>query len=151
MRTVLLADDNPHIREHCRAALEEEGYRVVAVRDGVEALQACEVEHPHIAVLDICMPRMSGFDALERLKSTAPELPVILFTAFDEDCLRDQRARLAAACVEKSEDLTELRRTIDRLLHARISDGAQELLRAGLPPSSAAADRASRIPDPAAP
>ena len=139
MRTVLLADDNAPIREHCRAALEEEGYRVVVARDGAEALRACEEAHPDLAVLDICMPRMSGLDAMERLKSMAPELPVILFTAFDDDCLRDERGRLAAACVEKSDDLTELKRTIGRLLDLKASDRTQQVLRLGLPPDPCAA------------
>ena len=153
MWTVLLADDNAHIRDYCRAALEEEGYRVVVACDGAEALQACDEAHPDLAVLDICMPRMSGLDALERLRSTAPELPVILFTAFDDDCLRDERGRLATACVEKSEDLTELKRTIDRLLDRGASHHAQDLLlHLGLPPQPCAAGgRGSHVSNNAAP
>ncbi len=144
MRTLLLADDNGPIREHCRAALEDEGYRVIEARDGAEALGACEEVQPDLVVLDICMPRMSGLDALERLKSTAPDLPVILFTAFDDDCLRDERGRLATACVEKSDDLTDLKRTICRLLDVNAGDRTQEPLRLGLPPDPCVAGSRQR-------
>jgi CheY-like chemotaxis protein len=145
MRTILFADDNAHIREHCRSVLEDEGYRVVVAGDGVDALRLCEEVGPAVAVLDISMPRMTGLDVLERLKLAAPEMPVILFTAYDEDCMRDNRGCLASACVEKSEDLTELKRTIRRLLELRAYDTAQETFRLGLPPAPCATDgRASQ-------
>ena len=83
------ADDNKNIREYCRAALEEEGYRVVLARDGVEALQVFCSEVPDLAILDISMPRAGGLDVLEQIHRLAPEIPAILYTAHDEDCLRD--------------------------------------------------------------
>jgi CheY-like chemotaxis protein len=63
-------------------------------------------------ILDISMPEVGGLEALGQIRSVNPDIPVILFTAHDEDCLTDQRARLATACVEKSGDLTELKRSI---------------------------------------
>ena len=141
MRTILLADDNVHILEHCRRQLEDDGYRVVVARNGAEALSICEEALPDLAVLDISMPRISGLDALERLKSVAPNLPVILFTAFDDDCLGDPRSRLAMACVEKSEDLAELKRTICRLLDLKPDHLHQGVLRMGLPSESCTTGR----------
>ena len=46
MKTILFADDNKNIREYCRASLEDEGYRVVVARDGIEAVQAYRTRSP---------------------------------------------------------------------------------------------------------
>lgn len=134
MKTILFADDNKNIREFCRATFEEEGYRVALARDGIEALQLFLAEPPDLAVLDISMPRASGLEILEQIKGLSPETPVILFTAHDEDCLRDRRAVLADACVEKSEDFTELKRIVAHTLKAPTSKGHTGPPRFGLPP-----------------
>ena len=133
MKTILFADDHKNIREHCRAAFTDEGYRVVMARDGIEALEMFIAETPDVAVLDISMPRSSGLEALEQIKSLSPGTPVILFTAHDEDCLRDHRALLATACVEKAADLGALKQAVAHLLKRRSSPP----LRMGLPPSPA--------------
>jgi CheY-like chemotaxis protein len=134
MKTILFADDNVSIRKYCRAALEDEGYRVLTARDGMEALDAFRGENPDLAVLDISMPRMGGLEALEQIKGLAPDTAVILFTAHDEACLGDSRAALAAACIEKSEDLRELKRTIASTL-APLTPAARGMpRRLGLPP-----------------
>ena len=113
MKTILVADDCKNIREYCRATLEDDGYRVALACDGLDAIRVFLEEAPDLAILDISMPRASGLEALERINSLAPQVPVILFTAHDEDdCLRDQRASLATACVRKGEDLSELKRLI---------------------------------------
>ena len=135
MKTILLAEDNKNIREYCRAAFEEEGYRVVVARDGVEALQVFCSETPDLAILDISMPRAGGLDALEQIKRLAPNIPAILYTAQDEDCLRDSRAALATACVEKSsEDLSNLKRTVVHVLQLSQDETQGATLRLGLPP-----------------
>jgi CheY-like chemotaxis protein len=140
MKTILFADDQKNIREYFRAAFAEEGYRVVLARDGIEALQRFTTEAPDLAVLDISMPRSSGLEALEQIKEVSPRTPVILFTAHDEDCLRDDRALLATACVEKAEDLAELKRIVAHALKRRPSETDDSALRAGLPPFPAKMD-----------
>ncbi len=141
MKTILFADDSKNIREYCRAAFEEEGYRVVLARDGIEALQVFCSEAPDLAVLDISMPRAGGLDALEQIKRLAPKIPAILYTAHDEDCLRDPRAALATACVEKSsEDLSNLKRTVVHVLQSSHDETQGATLRLGLPPWPAKAE-----------
>jgi hypothetical protein len=66
---------------------------------------------------------------------------VILFTAHDEDCLRDDRALLATACVAKGGNLAELKQVVDHTLGRRVSEGG-ESLRMGLPPFPARMERA---------
>jgi len=131
MKTILLADDHKNIREFCRQELEDEGYRVLLARDGQEAVDLVGQEHPDVAVLDICMPQGNGLEAIERIRQIAPALPVVFFTAHDEACLEDRRSRWAVACVEKCEDLSELKRVIGRLVS---SEKASSALSLGLPP-----------------
>jgi len=133
MKTILFADDQKNIREYCRRALADEGYRVVVARDGIEALEMFLAETPDLAILDISMPRSNGLEALEQIKRRSPHIPVILFTAHDEECMRDHRAQLAAACVEKAEDLAQLKRMVTLALQRQTSEG-DESQRLGLPP-----------------
>ncbi len=116
MKTVLFADDDRVFREICKTILEEEGYRVVLVRDGTEAIGAVKAERPDVAILDIHMPRKNGMDAAEQIYAIDPGIPIILYTANDDTATRDHHARFAAACVEKSSDFSELALAVARLL-----------------------------------
>lgn len=130
MKTILLTDDDKNIREFCRRELEDEGYRVLSAAHGAEALALIEQHAPDVVILDLCMPIMGGLEATKRIREIAPTVPIIYFTAHDEDCLTDGRSQLATACVEKEPDLTELKRIIQRALAAT---PAREALRRGLP------------------
>ncbi len=116
MKTVLFVDDDDAFRDICRRIFEDEGYRVLLAEDGMQALGAMKVDNPDVAVLDVRMPRMSGFDLAERIKRIDPDIPIIIYTANDDICMIDGRARLAAACVSKSSDFTELALAVNRVL-----------------------------------
>ena len=132
MKTILFADDNRHIREFCKRDLEEEGYRVMLARDGLEVIRIFREQSPDLVILDICMPTGGGLETIERLRAIDSEIPVIFFTAFDEDCLKDWRGRLATGCVEKTENLAELKLAILRIF---TSQPRKQPLRLGLPPN----------------
>ena len=134
MKTILLADDSKSIREFCRTALEDAGYRVVLASDGLDAIRVFFEESPDLAILDISMPRASGLEALERLSSDAPQVPVILFTAHDEECRQDRRASLARACIRKDGDLSELKQVIAETFNSLSSDNWSGPIRLGLAP-----------------
>jgi CheY-like chemotaxis protein len=130
MKTILFAEDNPGAAKLCKVELEDEGYRVLLAEDGERACRAVREKAPDVVVLDISMPGIDGLQALARIKETHPPQPRILFTGFDEDCIADQRAALATACVEKTGDLSELKRAIVRALTCEKANGS---LRLGLP------------------
>jgi two-component system, response regulator, stage 0 sporulation protein F len=131
MRTVLFVDDDEGFRELCKRVFQEEGYRVVLAEDGRQAIVLVEKESPDVAVLDVRMPQQTGLDLAEELNSIAPQLPVILYTAYDDMCLCDHRTRFASACVDKNMGFSELARALLRvLLPARPGDTC----RFGLPP-----------------
>jgi len=132
MATLLLADDNRNIREFCRRELEDEGYQVIVARDGGEALRLTSRLRPDLVILDICMPGIDGLEAVARIKTTQPDLPVVFFTSFDDACTRDERSCHATACVEKRHDLTELKRVVANALRSRRESQPYRL---GLPPA----------------
>lgn len=138
MSTLLLADDTQSIREFCRRELEEEGYQILMARNGDEAVFLATQFGPDLVVLDICMPGINGLEALARIKSRHPEMAVVLFTAFDDVCLRDERSLLANACVDKSHDLSELKQVISNALRSK---GNKSTYRRGLAPVALAASQ----------
>lgn len=80
---VLLAEDEPDIQLITRLALEDAGHEVVAVEDGLLALERVAQEHFDVVLLDVMMPRMDGFTVCERIQSNplTRHLPVIFLTA----------------------------------------------------------------------
>jgi DNA-binding response OmpR family regulator len=80
-KTVLIVDDDFEIIESVRYALEDAGYQVVVARDGNQGLALAEREDPDLMILDMMMPKRSGFLVLEKLRRLRDEpLPVIMIT-----------------------------------------------------------------------
>jgi chemosensory pili system protein ChpA (sensor histidine kinase/response regulator) len=67
-RTVLVADDADDVLKRCESLLTAGGYTVLLAQDGVEALRLIREEHPDVVVLDLLMPRMTGFDVLREIR-----------------------------------------------------------------------------------
>jgi len=81
-KTILLVDDDREIITALRTVLEGKGYRVLTASDGNAGLAVAERENPHLVVVDMMMPKKSGFLVLEKLKSTPENKPkVIMITA----------------------------------------------------------------------
>ena len=80
---VLVADDDPDIRSLVTLRLERSGYAVVAAGDGEQALAAALERAPDLALLDVMMPKLDGYEVTERLRreEATRHLPVILLTA----------------------------------------------------------------------
>jgi CheY-like chemotaxis protein len=79
---ILLVEDDPAIRRMMQMALEEEGYEVVAVADGLDALGALEQRQPGLILLDLRMPRMNGWEFAESYRSRpGPRVPIVALTA----------------------------------------------------------------------
>ena len=109
MKTILFVDDNEAFCRLAKLIFEEEGYQVVTAKDGPEAIAAIAVVQPDVAVLDIRMPKASGFEVAEEMSEITPETPIIFCTGNDETCLSDERSRLGAACIEKAPTLPSCR------------------------------------------
>lgn len=85
MARIVIADDSPTLRRIVTSVLSKEGHEVVAVEDGVEAVQAVFQHQPDAVVLDVQMPRVSGFIAARLLKDDwqTADIPVIMLTSLD--------------------------------------------------------------------
>jgi DNA-binding response OmpR family regulator len=80
--TILLVDDDAEILKALSLVLEHKGYRVLTAADGVAGIEVAERELPGIVVVDMMMPKKSGFLVLERLKKAGgPNPKVIMITA----------------------------------------------------------------------
>jgi DNA-binding response OmpR family regulator len=80
-KTILLVDDDHEIVESMRAVLESRGFRILVARDGNAGLSVAERESPDLIVLDMMMPKKSGFLVLEKLKGRPGGLiPTIMIT-----------------------------------------------------------------------
>ena len=84
--SILLVDDNLQNLELMEAYLESLPCRIRAVRDGVEALEAINEDCPDLILLDVMMPRMSGFELCQKIKSSpgTRDIVVIMVTALHE-------------------------------------------------------------------
>jgi CheY-like chemotaxis protein len=83
VKTILIADDEAHLRLLVRKTLAEDGYRIVEAADGQEALARARKERPDLLILDWMMPRMTGIQVLEAIQG-------------DPDCARTRVIMLTA-------------------------------------------------------
>jgi two-component system cell cycle response regulator len=84
--TVLIVDDNPQNVELLQAFLESLPVKIVTAVDGVDALEKVTQHHPDLILLDIMMPRMSGFQVCKKLKSDpkTKDIQILMVTALNE-------------------------------------------------------------------
>ncbi len=79
---ILVVDDEPEVRAVLAACLAAAGFETREAGDGDAAVTAVQAERPAVILLDVTMPRQGGMEALPELKRIAPEVPVIMCTAF---------------------------------------------------------------------
>jgi CheY-like chemotaxis protein len=127
MRQVLVVDDDPDIRDLMRLVLEEEGYEVATVKDGVEAIAfLSQTDDAWVVLLDILMPRMSGLEVCSLLRTSVPGSErhrVVLVTAGTQPAtdLPPPACRL----IRKPFDVAALMEVVATLSH-ELGDGHQD-------------------------
>ena len=83
-RTILVADDDPHIRQLLVFALGKAGLETIEAADGEEVLNRVEIHRPDLIVLDINMPRMDGIEVCRRLRADG-DLPILFLSSRDDE------------------------------------------------------------------
>ena len=131
--SILWADDEidllkPHIR-----FLKDKGYEVVGVTNGLDAIDACAKTNFDIIFLDENMPGLSGLETLTRIKSTAPEIPVIMITKSEEEYIMDEAigskiADYLIKPVNPNQIFLSIKRILDnkRLVSEKTTQGYQQ-------------------------
>lgn len=87
MAVILIADDMPDIVSLLASRFRSMGHRVIEARDGAEALKLAKADHPDVAILDVMMPELNGFQVCRQIKADASlaSIRVILLTAKDTE------------------------------------------------------------------
>ncbi|MBN2382003.1 response regulator [bacterium] len=80
---ILVADDDKSTRELISIVLEDEGYEVITAINGIETIEKAAKEKPDLIVLDIMMPQMDGYEALNKIKENEEltAIPILVITA----------------------------------------------------------------------
>ena len=121
---ILVADDHADALESLAMMLQLEGHEVLRANDGIEAVERCERFRPDVALLDIGMPRMNGFEAARRIRTLAPErrIRLIALTGWGQP---EDRRRASEAGFDhhlvKPVEFAELVRALQPAVAARVS------------------------------
>jgi two-component system alkaline phosphatase synthesis response regulator PhoP len=116
---ILIAEDEPHLREVLRFQLENAGYDVIEASDGEQAVEQAHQHQPDLLLLDVMMPHLDGYELTRALRSDPryATIPIVMLTSKDAriDQLRGLDAG-ADAYMTKPADAREIVRQVEALL-----------------------------------
>jgi len=117
--TILVADDDPAILGMLATSLSNASYRVISATDGQEAIDEAVAHRPELVVLDVMMPKMSGWEVARELRRNpdTEAIKIVMLTAIGS-AMNEMTSPLygADAYLDKPFELKELERTIGELL-----------------------------------
>jgi DNA-binding response OmpR family regulator len=120
-RKILVADDEPSLREILSIQLARMGFEVVTAEDGLEAVATYEAEKPDLVLLDVMMPRLNGLNACQQIrtleKKSGRRVPVLFLTA--RDSTHDKTSAALSGgdeFIAKPVSLQELRERVEAAL-----------------------------------
>jgi len=96
MEKILVVDDEIEVCNALTEFLSIKGYQALAAQSGKEALLVVNEKQPHIVLLDIIMPGMSGIETLKEIKKIAPRTGVVMITAVTDEALGNKALKLGA-------------------------------------------------------
>ena len=115
--TILVVDDNSENRALALATLEDEGYRVVLSESGEAGIRAFATEKPDCVLLDLTLPRLSGFDVLRHMAMRQPEMlrATIILTAATDESLQFIDGNAVAGVLRKPFSPDQVLELVDRV------------------------------------
>lgn len=119
-KTVLVADDEPEIRDLFAEVVRREGHRVLTASTGAEVLALANRELPDLILMDLRMPKMDGNEVLCRVRSSPAlrRIPIVIISA---DCAgtlgEEARAAGCNECLEKPVEISDIRTILARQAH----------------------------------
>ena len=115
MIRILLAEDDDAMRAYLKRALENAGFSVMAVSNGVDALPLIETEIYDLLLSDIVMPEMDGIELAQRCNAISPTTKVMFITGFAAVALRATRDAPQARMLSKQFHLKDLVMEVERM------------------------------------
>lgn len=114
---ILVVDDEVKYLHLAKKNLNSRGFEVEVAEAGEQAMSKIHNNQPHIVLLDVMMPRLTGDELVKMIKGWKPEIQVIMVSAnlspeLEEECLRNG----ASACIRKPVDYAQLTEVIDQAL-----------------------------------
>ncbi len=118
MARVLVVDDDKDVRMSVGELLKAAGHEVICAADGAEAIQQLRVERADVAVMDVFMPEMDGFEAIAHFRTLRPGMPIIAMCGRpDADAMLQVAAAMGAAAVlHKPFSADELTAAVEKAL-----------------------------------
>ncbi len=127
MSKIMLVEDDNSLREIYSIRLTAEGYTIVSAGDGEEALAVAVRERPDLVISDVMMPKISGFDMLDILRSTpeTKDIKVIMMTALSSEDQRERGENLGADryLVKSQVGIEDVVNVVHEVLGDRAADG----------------------------
>ncbi len=96
MEKILVVDDNKYIRFALSTLLEESGYKPITAETGQKGIEEIKAKKPALVVMDRKLPDCDGVDLLNEVKKIAPDIPVIILTAYADYKTEEQAIKLGA-------------------------------------------------------
>jgi CheY-like chemotaxis protein len=117
-RSILVADDEPGLRDLCHFALEPLGYEVLTVADGLEAVEEIRRRPFDVVVLDVHMPNMGGPQAFEEIRRIRPDQRFVVVTSNSdfEGVFEKRVVGQGVCCLHKPISLDELTQALQSVL-----------------------------------
>lgn len=97
-KKILIVEDQAGFRLIYRGVLEHEGFEIIEAPDGEKGWELAKTEHPDIILLDLILPKMSGYEVLEKIRSDekTKNIPVIIFSVLGADKDIEKAVQLGA-------------------------------------------------------
>jgi CheY-like chemotaxis protein len=129
---ILLVEDDAESRALYIYMLALAGYKVSAVRNGLEAFAEIQVNRPDVIITDIVMPVLNGLDLIIAVRSDddLSDLPVVAITSFGENLREQARAAGATESIDKPTELAKMREVIDAAVSrasSQANSGTQQI------------------------
>jgi CheY-like chemotaxis protein len=155
MAKILLVEDDNNLREIYEARLMAEGYDIVSARDGEEALTVAMKEKPDLIISDVMMPKISGFDMLDILRTTeeTKNVKIIMMTALSqaEDKARAEKLGADRYLVKSQVTLEDVAKVAKEVLEGTTSPEPAAELTSPSPIAAAPAAPEPAVPEPTTP
>lgn len=109
---ILVVDDDENNLLLTKLELRDEQWSVITASNGQEAMELFEKENPDVVIVDVKMPGIDGITLLKQMKAIRPEIPIAIFTGYDEEAITIPDE--ADAFVIKSSSLKKLKEFVRR-------------------------------------